>query len=128
MFMSYKNKALWCLTQKLRKFIRTMQRFGIVGCGSIGKRHIAVLDAERGAELVAISDNNRGALDAQLELYPYLNGHDSFDAMLDAGGFEIVCIATPHALHADMTIKHWRQGTMSWWKSRWRSIWRTACA
>jgi len=82
-----------------------MQRFGIVGCGSIGKRHIAVLDAERGAELVAISDNNRGALDSQLELYPYLNGHDSFDAMLNAGGFEIVCIATPHALHADMTVK-----------------------
>lgn len=82
-----------------------MQRFGIVGCGSIGKRHIAVLDAERGAELVAISDNNRGALEAQLELYPYLNGHDSFDAMLNAGGFEIVCIATPHALHADMTIQ-----------------------
>ena len=82
-----------------------MQRFGIVGCGSIGKRHIAVLDAERGAKLVAISDNNRGALDSQLELYPYLNGHDSFDAMLNAGGFEIVCIATPHALHADMTVK-----------------------
>jgi len=82
-----------------------MQRFGIVGCGSIGKRHIAVLDAERGAELVAISDNNRGPLDAQLELYPYLKGHDSFDAMLDAGGFDIVCIATPHAFHADMTIQ-----------------------
>ena len=64
-----------------------------------------MLDAERGAELVAISDNNRGALDSQLELYPYLNGHDSFDAMLNAGGFEIVCIATPHALHADMTVK-----------------------
>ena len=82
-----------------------MQRFGIVGCGSIGKRHIAVLDAERDAELVAISDNDRDALDAQLDLYPYLKGHDSFEAMLAAGGFDIVCIATPHALHADMTIQ-----------------------
>jgi len=82
-----------------------MQRFGIAGCGSIGKRHIAVLDAERGAELAAICDNNRDALDAQLNLYPYLNGYDSFDAMLNAGGFDIVCIATPHALHADMTIQ-----------------------
>ena len=82
-----------------------MQRFGIVGCGSIGKRHIAVLDAERGAELVAISDNDQDALDAQLDLYPYLTGHDSFEAMLSEGGFEIVCIATPHALHADMTIQ-----------------------
>jgi len=31
-------------------------KFAVVGCGSIGKRHIAVLDAEPNAELVAICD------------------------------------------------------------------------
>jgi predicted dehydrogenase len=31
-------------------------KFAVAGCGSIGKRHIAVLDAEPNAELVAICD------------------------------------------------------------------------
>ena len=34
----------------------TKIKFAIVGCGSIGKRHIAVLDADEEAEIVAICD------------------------------------------------------------------------
>ena len=55
--------------------------FAIVGCGSIGKRHIAVLDAEPLANLVAICDSSPDALNAQLELYPYLKGYSSLDEM-----------------------------------------------
>ncbi|MBK7819395.1 MAG: Gfo/Idh/MocA family oxidoreductase [Sphingobacteriaceae bacterium] len=32
-------------------------KFAIVGCGSIGKRHLAVLDSEEEAEIVAICDS-----------------------------------------------------------------------
>ena len=39
--------------------------FAIVGCGSIGKRHIAVLDADSQANLVAICDTDAEALNAQ---------------------------------------------------------------
>ena len=87
-----------------------MKRFGIVGCGSIGKRHIAVLDAEPGAQLVAICDKNEAALNAQIDLYPYLRCHSSFEVMLAEGGFEIVCIASPHALHATMSIQAMEAG------------------
>ena len=82
-----------------------MKRFGIVGCGSIGKRHIAVLDAEPGANLIAICDQDAEAVQAQGDLYPYLECHTDYNEMLAKGGFDIVCIATPHALHADMSVQ-----------------------
>ena len=84
--------------------------FAIVGCGSIGKRHIAVLDAEPGAVLVAICDNDREALKAQLELYPYLVGYTSLQGMLDAGGFDVVAVVTPHAMHAEMSMHVMKAG------------------
>ena len=87
-----------------------MQRFGIVGCGSIGKRHIAVLDAEPGAQLIAICDESDAAANAQADLYPYLKSYTSYGEMLAEGGFDIVCIATPHALHADMSIQAMEAG------------------
>ena len=41
---------------------KSLISFAIVGCGSIGKRHIAVLDAEPMANLVAICDSTPDAL------------------------------------------------------------------
>ena len=87
-----------------------MNRFGIVGCGSIGKRHIAVLDAESRAELVAICDNGSTALAAQSELYPYLTAYSNYAEMLAKGGFDVVCIATPHELHTEMSIQAMEAG------------------
>ena len=84
--------------------------FAIVGCGSIGKRHIAVLDANPEANLVAICDTESVALNTQLELYPYLKGYGSLDEMLAAGGFDVVAVVTPHALHADMSMRIMRAG------------------
>ena len=82
-----------------------MNRFGIVGCGSIGKRHIAVLDAESRAELVAICDEDAAALTAQSELYPYLATYNNYAEMLAKGGFDVVCIATPHEMHTEMAAR-----------------------
>jgi len=85
-------------------------KFAIVGCGSIGKRHIAVLDAEPSAELVAICDNDNEPLQDQLTKYPYLTGYTDYAEMLKAGGFDVVAVVTPHALHADMSIAAMRAG------------------
>lgn len=84
--------------------------FAIVGCGSIGKRHIAVLDAEPNAQLVAICDSDPEALQAQLDLYPYLKGYTSLEAMLEARGFEVVAVVTPHAMHMAMSLQIMRAG------------------
>ena len=59
---------------------------------------------------MAICDTDPDALNAQLELYPYLKGYDSLDEMLAAGGFDVVAVVTPHALHADMSMQVMRAG------------------
>jgi len=79
-------------------------KIAVVGCGSIGKRHIAVLDAEQRAELVAICDTDPTALHEQLDNYPYVQGFSEYPAMLAAGGFDVVAVVTPHALHASMSM------------------------
>lgn len=78
-------------------------RFAIVGCGSIGKRHIAVLDAEENAEVVAICDIDEARAKEQAELYrlPY---YTNYEEMLAKCNAEVVSIATPHHLHADMSV------------------------
>lgn len=80
-------------------------RFAIVGCGSIGRRHIAVLDAEPSAEIIAICDVDEDAARAQSELYENLQWYTDLDTMLHEVEVDVVNIATPHALHADMAIQ-----------------------
>ena len=87
-----------------------MNRFGIVGCGSIGRRHIAVLDAENRAELITICDEDAAALAAQSELYPHLATYSNYAEMLTQGGFDVVCIATPHELHTEMAMQAMEAG------------------
>jgi UDP-N-acetyl-2-amino-2-deoxyglucuronate dehydrogenase len=79
-------------------------KVAVVGCGSIGKRHIAVLDAEQRADLVAICDTDSTALHEQLDKYPYVQGFSEYRAMLAAGGVDVVAVVTPHALHATMSM------------------------
>ena len=53
-------------------FYTEMNRFGIMGCGGIGKRHIALLDADSRAELVAVWDKYATALSTRSVLNPDL--------------------------------------------------------
>ncbi len=77
----------------------------IVGCGSIGKRHAAVIDAEENAEFVAACDLQEERLEELKEHYPNIKTYTSFDEMLRQNGLDIVVIATPHHMHEAMTIK-----------------------
>jgi predicted dehydrogenase len=87
-------------------------KFAIVGCGSIGRRHIAVLDANPNVELVAICDINEERVKEQSELYSdlryFTNYQDMLAAMLDK--VDVINIATPHAEHCLMTINALQAG------------------
>lgn len=85
-------------------------RFAIVGCGSIGRRHIAVIEAEPKAEIAAICDINGEAVREQSCLYNNLPTYTDFTRMLDEIIADIISIATPHALHATMSIEALRAG------------------
>ncbi|MGC6533380.1 MAG: Gfo/Idh/MocA family protein [Flavobacteriales bacterium] len=79
-------------------------KFAVVGCGSIGRRHIAVLDAESEVEIDAICDINPEALEEQAKLYN-LPTFTNFTQMLAQTQAQVISIATPHGLHADMAIE-----------------------
>jgi predicted dehydrogenase len=80
-------------------------KFAVVGCGSIGKRHIAVIDAEPNAELVAICDIDEMKCIELSNLYGNLKYFTNYEAMLNEVNTDIISIATPHGLHAIMTIQ-----------------------
>ncbi|MBO6516181.1 MAG: Gfo/Idh/MocA family oxidoreductase [Bacteroidia bacterium] len=80
-------------------------KFAIVGIGHIGKRHIAVIDAEPNAELVAICDIDLDRCKEQSELYGGIPYYQNYEEMLRDSGCEIVSIATPHGLHAEMAMQ-----------------------
>jgi UDP-N-acetyl-2-amino-2-deoxyglucuronate dehydrogenase len=85
--------------------MNTKIKFAIVGCGSIGKRHIAVLDAEPEAEIVAICDTDEKKCKELSTLYSGVPYFTSYNEMLNQITADVVNVVTPHALHADMTIQ-----------------------
>lgn len=80
-------------------------RFAIVGCGSIGKRHIAVIDAESRAEIAGICDIDETAVTTQANLYNGLPVYTDYAKMLAEVEADVIVIATPHHLHAEMGIQ-----------------------
>ncbi|MFT7611296.1 MAG: UDP-N-acetyl-2-amino-2-deoxyglucuronate dehydrogenase [Parvicellaceae bacterium] len=100
-------KAERCITIRKLNFIRTYNtkkmKFAVVGVGHIGKRHVAVIDAEESAELVAICDIDEEKCKEQAELYN-LKYYTDYEQMLESEDFDMISIATPHGLHAEMSI------------------------
>jgi len=85
-------------------------KFAIVGCGSIGKRHVAVIDAEPEAEIVAICDTDKHKASELSSLYGNIKTHSGYTHMLDEIKADIVSVVTPHFLHADMTAEALNKG------------------
>jgi len=79
-------------------------KFAVVGLGHIGKRHAAMIQDNKNAELVAVCD----ILDASHTNFnekeiPYFK---NIDELLDSDiDFDILNICTPNGLHAEMTLK-----------------------
>ncbi len=85
-------------------------RFAVVGCGSIGKRHIAVLDAEPDAVLAAICDIDEAKVKELSELYGGVPYFTDIHKMLNEIELDFVNIAAPHGLHASLSIEAAKAG------------------
>jgi len=81
----------------------TKIKFAIVGIGHIGKRHIAMVEANSDCELVAICDTKpQEELGLKNINVPYFNSiQDLISSDLD---FEVLNICTPNGLHAEQAI------------------------
>lgn len=80
-------------------------RFAIIGCGSIGQRHVAVLDADEDAEIVAVCDIVESKCKRISELYQQIPYYTDYVKLLKDVDADVVCICTPHGLHAPMCIE-----------------------
>ena len=79
-------------------------KFAVVGCGNIGRRHIAVIDSDPDAVLVAACDIKTEVLE-KLEKDYNLKTYESYSKLLREEDFDIICICTPHGLHASQSIE-----------------------
>jgi predicted dehydrogenase len=79
-------------------------KFAVIGCGSIGQRHVAVIDAEPNAELVAICDVDKAKCNKLSSLYKDVKVYSEYKKLLAEKNIDIVNICTPHGLHAQMAI------------------------
>ena len=71
----------------------------VVGLGSIGKVHIAVLK-ELGMEIAAVCDISERALNK----YSAFKGYSDYETMLNEIQPDVVHICTPHYLHTEMIL------------------------
>jgi UDP-N-acetyl-2-amino-2-deoxyglucuronate dehydrogenase len=79
-------------------------KFSVIGCGSIGKRHIAILNGEPGAEIVSVCDTKENELAIIDQKYPHISTYADYHKMLKDTTADIVSICTPHSCHAQMAI------------------------
>lgn len=80
-------------------------KFAVVGCGNIGKRHMAVIDEEPRAELSAFCDLDEAVCREYSHLYPGVPWFTDYSTMLNAVDIDVINICTPHGLHASMAIE-----------------------
>lgn len=78
--------------------------FAVVGCGNIGRRHLAVISEEPRARLVAFCDSNPEVVQELAALYPDIPCYTEYTKMLTLADIDVVNICTPHGLHATMAI------------------------
>ncbi|WP_037319609.1 Gfo/Idh/MocA family protein [Salegentibacter sp. Hel_I_6] len=79
-------------------------KFAVVGCGHIGKRHIKVITNNENAELIAVCDIERNQLSGIEEFLKDIDYFQDYEEMLKNSEADIICICTPHGLHAEMSI------------------------
>ncbi len=78
----------------------------LVGCGSIAPNHLGAISELENVKVVALCDlNTEKAADRANQYSLDVNIYDDFDKMLDCEELDAIHIATPHYLHAPMTIK-----------------------
>ena len=84
-------------------------RFGIIGCGVIGPTHARSISEIEGARLVAVADVVEEKAQALAEMYE-VEAYTDYHQMLERKDIDVVSIATPSGMHADMGIAAARAG------------------
>lgn len=84
--------------------------FAIVGCGAIGTRHVAVLDAEARAEIVGLCDVDLQKCQVLSKTYGSIPCFSNYTEMLSNIRADVITIATPNYLHASMAIEAMEKG------------------
>jgi predicted dehydrogenase len=75
-------------------------KFAVVGCGNVGSRHLAVIQAQDGAEIAGFCDVDPAKREKFAALYEGAKVFDSIDELVHHGGANVVDVCTPHHLHA----------------------------
>ncbi len=78
-------------------------RIGVIGLG-IGRMHIEGWRQHPEVEVVAIADPDPARLAAVGEQFGIAGRHASAEAMLAAGGLDVVSVCTPNKFHKDLTL------------------------
>ena len=75
-------------------------KFGVIGCGHIGKRHATMVQLNSECELVAMSDtapkDKLGLADFEVPFYA-----SAGEMLANEPSIDIVCICTPNGLHVE---------------------------
>lgn len=86
-------------------------KFSIIGLGNIGRRHFDVIFQEKNAEIISICDIKEEKGKEINELYnTKIPFYTDFRKLLEETSPDIVTIATPHGLHAIMSIESAKKG------------------
>lgn len=79
--------------------------FAVVGCGNIGSRHLAILDAHAGASIGAFCDTDPAKLERLRRTYHAAPAFGSIDDLLKGCDAPVVSVCTPHFLHAEHAVR-----------------------
>jgi len=74
-------------------------RIGVIGLGIMGDQYVRIYNAHPLATVTAICTRNQTKLDETGEKYGIKSRHSDYRKMLDEGGFDAVCVATPDFAH-----------------------------
>jgi myo-inositol 2-dehydrogenase/D-chiro-inositol 1-dehydrogenase len=81
----------------------TTIRYGVIGCGSMGREHIQNIRALDGASVTAIADPDAGSRDAALALLEQAPvSFDDYQDLLDSGLCDALVLATPNHTHIEV--------------------------
>ncbi|MDG2209696.1 MAG: Gfo/Idh/MocA family oxidoreductase [Flavobacteriales bacterium] len=78
-------------------------KFGVVGAGHIGKRHMEMIQRHAGFELVAIADvRSKETCGVEVDVPAYHSDQELLSAHPE---LDVVCICTPNGFHAEQAIR-----------------------
>lgn len=79
---------------------KSVSRIALAGYGAWGQMHARALAAIGEVELVAIFCHSENSANAAAEQLPEAQRYDNYEAMLAAGGFDVVDVTVPNHVHS----------------------------